>query len=99
MPSEKALQSLRPLPRTVEYYDRKTSGLSVRVMPTGKKTLYFVHRAAPASMPGERRLVRVKLGRYPEVDLATRAIASGLQNPSGPRRRVVRPACYKATRA
>jgi hypothetical protein len=27
--------------------------------------------AAPASMPGERPLVRVKLGRYPEVDLAT----------------------------
>jgi Arm DNA-binding domain len=69
--TERALQSLRPLPRTVEYYDRKTSGLSVRVMPTGKKTFYFVHRAAPASMPGERRLVRVKLGRYPEVDLAT----------------------------
>jgi hypothetical protein len=70
--TERALQSLRPLPRTVEYYDRKTSGLSVRVLPTGKKTFYFVHRAAaPASMPGERRLVRVKLGRYPEVDLAT----------------------------
>ena len=36
--TERALQTLRPLPRTVEYYDRKTSRLSVRVMPTGKKT-------------------------------------------------------------
>ncbi len=36
--TERTLQSLKPLPRTVEYYDSKTSGLSVRVLPTGKKT-------------------------------------------------------------
>jgi len=33
-----------PMPRTVEYYDRKTSGLSVRVLPTGKKTFYLAPR-------------------------------------------------------
>ena len=58
-------------PDTVEYYDSKTSGLSVRVLPTGKKTFYLVHRSsAPSSAAAERRVVRVKLGRYPEVDLA-----------------------------
>jgi integrase len=68
--TERTLQSLKPLPRTVEYYDTKTSGLSVRVLPTGKKTFYLVHRSASASAtPAERRVVRVKLGRYPEVDL------------------------------
>ena len=45
---------------------------AVRVLPTGKKTFYLVYRsAAPASMLGEPHLVRVKLGRYPKVDLAT----------------------------
>jgi integrase len=67
--TERSLQSLKPLPRTVEYYDSKTSGLSVRVLPTGKKTFYLVHRAASPSATA-RRVVRVKLGRYPEVDLA-----------------------------
>ncbi|NOT27764.1 MAG: integrase family protein [Acidobacteria bacterium] len=69
--TERALQSLKPLPLTVEYYDSKTSGLALRVLPTGKKTFYMVYRAgAPALASAERRLVRLKLGRYPEVDLA-----------------------------
>src|ERR1700704_3967947 len=74
--TERTLQSLKPLPRTVEYYDTKTSGLSVRVLPTGKKTFYLVHRTVSPSVPADRRVVRVKLGRYPEVDLtAARARA------------------------
>jgi hypothetical protein len=40
------------LPRTVEYYDSKTSGLSVRVLPTGKKTFYLVHQSSAAATPG-----------------------------------------------
>ena len=47
--TERTLQSLKPLPRTVEYYDTKTSGLSLRVLPTGKKTFYLVHRSASPS--------------------------------------------------
>src|SRR5260370_39440540 len=66
--TERTLQSLKPLPRTVEYYDTKTSGLSVRVLPTGKKTFYFVYRSASASAaaPG-RPLVRLKVGRESAV--------------------------------
>ena len=45
--TERTFQSLKPLPRTVAYYDIKTGGLSVRVLPTGKKTFYFVYRSAP----------------------------------------------------
>src|SRR5260370_9413000 len=70
--TERTLQSLKPLPRTVEYYDVKTSGLSVRVLPTGKKTFYLVYRSAsPSAVPVERRVVRVKLGPYPELDLTS----------------------------
>ena len=69
--TERALQSLKPLPLTVEYYDTKTSGLTLRVLPTGKKTFYVVYRTGAPSQPAaERRLVRLKLGRYPELDLA-----------------------------
>ena len=68
--TERALNSLKPLPLTVEYYDTKTSGLALRVLPSGKKTFYMVYRAgAPVLAAAERRLVRLKLGRYPELDL------------------------------
>ena len=60
--TERTLKGLKPLPRTVEYYDTKTSGLSVRVLPTGKKTFYLVHRSASGSAaPAAGRVVRVKL--------------------------------------
>ena len=86
--TERALQGLKPLPRTVEYYDTKTSGLSVRVLPTGKKTFYLVHRSsAPSSAPAERRVVRVKLGRYPEVDLAAARERARTTRAAGRRRR------------
>jgi hypothetical protein len=49
--TERALHSLRPLPRSVEYYDRKTSGLSLRVLPTGKKTFYLVYRPSSPALP------------------------------------------------
>ena len=61
--TERTLQSLKPLPRTVEYYDTKTSGLSVRVLPTGKKTFYLVHRlASPSAASTDRRVVRRQVG-------------------------------------
>jgi integrase len=43
----------------------------VRVFPTGKKTFYLVYRSSSSTAtPAASRLVRTKLGRYPEVDLA-----------------------------
>jgi hypothetical protein len=36
------VDTLKPLARGfVEYYDTKTSGLALRVQPTGKKTFYL----------------------------------------------------------
>jgi hypothetical protein len=45
--------------------------VEVRVLPTGKKTFYLVYRySSSTATPAASRLVRTKLGRYPEVDLA-----------------------------
>jgi hypothetical protein len=65
--TEQALLSPKPLPRTVEYYDSKTSGLSVRVLPTGKK---LSTSCTGRRRRRRRRVVRTNLGRYLEVDLA-----------------------------
>ncbi len=61
--TQRTLDALKPQPTGfLEYYDTKTAGLALRVLPTGKKTFYFNYR-----VPNERRSARWKLGRFPSL--------------------------------
>ena len=62
--TERGIQSLKVTGGRVDYYDRATAGLSLRVSPKGTKTWFikYLNRA------GKQR--RLKLGRYPDLRLA-----------------------------
>lgn len=62
--TDRQIQRLRPIPgRQFETFDKKVSGLSIRVSSLGAKTFFLMYR-----MGGRNR--RLGLGRYPTVTLA-----------------------------
>ena len=92
MPSVKMnslwLKNLKPTEnRRVDYFDRKQSGLCLRLGISGIKTFVVVYR-----LQGSRKKRRITLGRYPALSLAdariqTRAVLVEVERGNDPGRR------------
>ena len=57
------VDSVKPVARRVEYFDRNANGLALRVSPSGAKSWVMLYRA-------QRRLRRWTIGTYPALSLA-----------------------------
>jgi integrase len=58
------VQSLKPKPQRVDYFDATTPGFGLRLTPGGVKTWFFMYRV------NGKRLRRWTIGRYPTLSLA-----------------------------
>lgn len=61
--TDKFIMNLKPA--TKEYWTREGHGFSIRVLPSGEKTWYYIY-----TFDGRKRYMKLKEGGYPDVSLA-----------------------------
>ena len=64
--SDKFIATLKAKKKPVDYFDSKTTGLGLRVSPTGLKASSVMF-----TLPGTEKRARLSLGSYPATSLAT----------------------------
>jgi len=70
--TDKAVERFAPKPTRYEVHDTYLTGLSLRVTDKGRKSWYVMYRLAGAGPGGIKgKLIRLKVGDYPLMDLTT----------------------------
>ena len=64
--TEVAVERMKPHEARTEYWDTITSGLVLRVMPTGHKSWCFAYR-----VKGLRKQERLTFGTFPDISVST----------------------------
>jgi hypothetical protein len=70
------LDKLKPPAQREDYRDKSTRGLQLRVSPTGVKSFSYAFRFG-------RKMGRVTLGKYPDLDLRNGTSEDRRVSPSG----------------